>query len=148
VIRTNTLGLELWSASYGDIADDGGRSGFQTEDGGYASFGYKYVSGQQLNFYLVKMDDEGTVGIMPVNDGDASLTVFPNPVKTTATVQFPNPDNHTYEFTLTDISGQTVKNIHSVTGSQVVIEKGGLPGGIYFITLRGDKTYRSKIVFN
>ena len=130
------------------MSDDGGKSGFQTEDGGYASFGYKYVSGQQLNYYLVKMDDEGTVGILPADDGNASLTVYPNPVTTTATVQFPNPDHHVYQFTLTNINGQIVKSIHSFTGDKLVIEKDGLPDGIYFITLRGDQTYRSKVIIN
>lgn len=124
----------------------GGYSGIQTTDGGLAALGYLYVSGQQLNFYFVKMNAEGTVGIHAIHDDNALLNIYPNPMNATAVIEFPNPDNKNYNLTMTNINGETVRSIQNITGNQLAIEKGNLSGGIYFIELRGEKTYRGKIV--
>ena len=39
-----------------------------------------------------------------------------------------------------------MRRINHITDNITIIEKGNLPNGIYFIELKGDKTYRGKIV--
>jgi hypothetical protein len=128
------------------MSDDGGLAGLETIDGGLAATGYNYVSGEMLNFYLVKMTGDGTVGITNINNEESLVKVFPNPLKSSAVVQFPNPNNTSCSFRLSNINGQTVQEVRQLTGSQFVIEKGDLPPGVYFLELRSDKIYRRKIV--
>ncbi len=74
------------------------------------------------------------------------ITIYPNPVTTTATIEFPNPENKAYNLTLTNISCKTMQTINHITGNKILIEKGNLSSGIYYIELRGDKVFRDKII--
>jgi hypothetical protein len=145
-IKTDENGDTLWTRSFGDMSDDGGLAGIETDDGGLAATGYFYHSGEMLNFYLVKMTGDGTVGIAGIKDEQSVLMVFPNPVTSTATVQFPNPKQTAYQLKVKNINGQTVRETHQIRGNQVIFEKGDLPKGIYFIELSGEQTYKGKII--
>jgi hypothetical protein len=145
-LKVDENGDTLWTRSFGGMSDDGGLSGVETEDGGLAATGYFYRSGEMLNFYLVKMTGDGTVGINNQEIGLSALEVYPNPVIRRAAIQFPNPDNKLFRLNLYNINGQIVKTIPDVVGNRVIIEKSNLPKGIYFIELTGDKVYRGKIV--
>jgi len=76
----------------------------------------------------------------------SKINIYPNPLKSIATLEFPNPENKDYSLTLTDISGKTVRIQNSITESKIIIEKRNLRNGIYFIELRGYKTFRAKIL--
>ena len=147
LVKTSSTGLVQWTKSYGNVADDGAKSGTQTTDGGFAAFGYKYVSGQELNFYLVKTNQDGVVGTNSLLNDYSSLNVYPNPAKNNAKIEFSNPENETYELIMTNMNGQVVKRIQSIIDERVIINKDNLPNGIYFIELRGNQSYRSKIIF-
>jgi len=146
IIKTDENGDEVWSFNYGDTHDDGGKSGFQTPDGGYAAFGYKYVAGEALNFYLVKTRDDGTVDVTELLSPAASLSIYPNPLRDMATVEFDNPDGKKYDLYLTDVSGKTVQVIRNITDHKIAIKKGDLGSGIYFIELKGEESYHGKII--
>ena len=74
------------------------------------------------------------------------LSIYPNPLNTSATITYPNSENKVYNLTLTNINGKTVRKINHITDNKIVIEKGSLPSGIYFIELKGDKIHRGKII--
>ncbi len=74
------------------------------------------------------------------------ITVYPNPLKTSATIEFQNPENKAYTLALTNINGKALRTINHITDNKVKIEKNDLPSGIYFIELRGDKIFRDKII--
>ena len=145
-LKVDENGDTLWTRSFGGMADDGGLCGIETNDGGLAACGYFYLSGEMLNFYLVKMTGDGTVNISNIKNEQALLKVFPNPVISTATLQFPNPNHEPFVLRLSNINGKIVRESHQITGNQFLIEKGDLPAGMYFIELKGIKTYKGKIV--
>ena len=148
LIRTDSNGDTLWTRSYGDVMDDGGKSGVQTEDGGYASFGYKYVSGQQLNFYLVKMNGDGTVGIDDIDNEYATLDIYPNPFSNKTTIEFDNPQRKSYDLKITDITGKAVRTINNIRDNRIDISRQDLPRGFYTIQLRGEKNFMGRIIIS
>lgn len=147
IIKTDENGDEVWSFNYGDTHDDGGASGMQTPDGGYAAFGYKYVSGEGMNFYLVKTRSDGTVGVTDLFSPSVSLNIFPNPAYDVATVNFHNPDGKKYDLTVIDLTGKTVRVIENITDNKIAIEKGNLNNGMYFIELKGEDIQTGRIIF-
>jgi hypothetical protein len=148
IVKTNASGDTLWTRSYGSPLNDGAHCAIQTDDGGYAVTGYTYVTGEQYNFYLIKTHGNGTVGTDDRfnHQKTLGLNIYPNPLKTSATIEFPNPENKAYNLTLTNISGKTLRTINHITDNKVKIEKENLPSGIYFIELRGDKIFRDRII--
>lgn len=80
------------------------------------------------------------------NSSQGQIYIYPNPLNTTAILEFPNPGKKTYSVTLINISGKTVRSYNSITDNKIIIEKGNLPGGIYFIELKGNKIFRDKII--
>jgi len=45
-----------------------------------------------------------------------------------------------------DLSGKVWRMMEHITSSEYILEKGELVEGLYFIELRGPKTYRGKII--
>jgi hypothetical protein len=148
LVKTNASGDTLWTRSYGGVQNDGAHCTIQTGDGGYAVTGYTYVSGEQFDFYLIKTHGDGTVGISDNFNKDKvfGMNIFPNPFNSRTTMEFSNPDNKIYNLTITNINGKTLRTINHINGNKVIIEKGNLSSGIYFVELRGDKVFRDKII--
>ena len=65
LIKTDALGAEQWSYSYGGGDSDCGNFVMQTSDGGYLSVGYTYsfgtVTKDSTNIYMVKTNSSGTL---------------------------------------------------------------------------------------
>jgi len=87
---------------------------------------------------------QSTIGIKDLIAG--TLKVYPNPFTDLATIQFENPANKPYQFTIRDISGKLVRSSQLVTGSEFELHRGDLMAGYYFVELRGDNIYRGKVV--
>jgi uncharacterized protein (TIGR02145 family) len=89
------------------------------------------------------------ISINPVSVSQQSsrdLKIYPNPVNDNVFIHFPNSFAEVYKLILTDLSGKICKEIDNITSNELNLETGELPGGIYFIELRGTKIYRSKII--
>lgn len=65
--------------------------------------------------------------------------VQPNPFDEKTTVYFENEQAEPVNFTLTDVTGKTLRTFEGVTSNSVSIERGNLPAGAYFFTLRSSK---------
>jgi len=89
-----------------------------------------------------------------------TITVSPNPFSEQTTITIPNTMEYApLAITITDVTGKVLRTItnparHSELVSesaqnpnnkyQIVIERGNLKPGVYFVELRGDKIYRGK----
>lgn len=60
LVRTNSVGDELWARTYGDVRSDRGNYVLQTYDGGYIIAGGRTpIDAGQLDLYLIKTDEIG-----------------------------------------------------------------------------------------
>ena len=87
-----------------------------------------------------------TPGVGVNNLTAGQLNIYPNPVINTATIEFLNPNNRNFTLNITNLNGQVVKTITNITNNKVMIEKGNLPSGVYFIELLGDKYQHGVVV--
>ncbi len=81
--------------------------------------------------------------------GHAPFAVFvqPNPMLESTTVFFENPNAESTIFTLTDLTGRTLRSFSDLSGQSVTIERSGLPSGTYLFNLRSSRgTVSGKIV--
>ena len=63
-------------------------------------------------------------------------------------IDFENPEQIPLSIQLFDISGRLIRSIRKVTGSYYVLEKEGLPKGIYVILISGIKNLPKLIILN
>lgn len=68
-----------------------------------------------------------------------SVTVQPNPFDRSALLRFANTEGKTYQLELTDTHGRTVRTYIGITTGEQRIERGDLPGGVYFYRLSGER---------
>ncbi len=86
--------------------------------------------------------------IVGINENalNSKIVVYPNPLTSSATIEFPNPSNNRYQLTLRSLSGDLIKQIDGITDSKYELHCDGMLPGLYFIELKGSKTYRRKII--
>ena len=75
-----------------------------------------------------------------------SLSIYPNPMKDYATLQFPASAGESYVLTVRDLSGKPVVLRDKVTGNRIELKRGSLAPGIYLIELKGASVYRGRLV--
>jgi uncharacterized repeat protein (TIGR01451 family) len=63
--------------------------------------------------------------------------LYPNPINTTATLYFSNPDNSSHRLILTDLAGRLVQPMQVTSGNQFNIDRKNLAGGVYFYEVTG-----------
>lgn len=64
-----------------------------------------------------------------------SWSLAPNPFNQYTKLEFENPNNKKYIFTVSDATGRLVKTMPNIKDSEVIIEKGNLKEGLYFFSL-------------
>ena len=74
------------------------------------------------------------------------FSIYPNPFTDNTKIQFPNPESEPYQLIIRDLSGKTLKVIHSVNKDMIVLQRDGLPSGLYLLELKGPRIYRARIV--
>ena len=106
-------------------------------------------------YYITAVYDEGesdasnTVEVLIsgiIDNESHKIKIYPNPLTNIATLEFPNPENKIFTLILTDINGKRIRFVENITDGKITIEKRNLRRGIYFIELKGNKTFRSKLL--
>jgi hypothetical protein len=81
--------------------------------------------------------------------GSTDLLIFPNPFSQSTTVQFNNANSQPYVLVVYDMLGNKVREVKNITSNQVLVEKGNLNAGVYFVELQGtDRLYRGRVMID
>lgn len=82
-----------------------------------------------------------------------TILIAPNPMTNTTTLTIPNFSSKTTEpLHIMDITGKVVKSISTSNvkfdnnKTEIVIERGDLKPGAYFVEFKADRTYRGKLI--
>ena len=100
---------------------------------------------EEYNAPFSNYDEETVVGIDAIQEN--GLIIYPNPFQEQTTITFPNPNRAEYVLTITDLSGQIVKEV-KCWGEQVQLFREGLSPVIYIIKISGDNIFRGKLIIN
>jgi len=89
------------------------------------------------------------VGINDAPIGVSNINISPNPAVDAAVFTFNTVANSNYDLIITNAMGQQVAT-QRVLGTQAIIERAGLPAGLYFATLVDEKGARTtqRFLFN
>jgi len=82
----------------------------------------------------------------PARQREARMRIVPNPFEREARIFLPDPEMEVERIRLLDITGKTVRDERTFEQRPLVIERGELPNGLYFLELIGKRIYRSKVV--
>ena len=130
LVKTNSSGDTLWTRAYdGWVYDDAAYSVQQTADGGYIVAGYVLSDFTYIDFWLIKTDENGRLGVEEPGSSRqvaaGSLKVTPSPFASFARI----PGHESDRFSLYDISG---KLVGTYSGNRV---GEGLAPAVYFVRL-------------
>ena len=148
---SQTLGSSYnWTATGGNITSGQGTNVVQIQWG----------SATMGQIAVIETDSAGCVGdtvTLEVQIGTSSgiaahaasleMLIYPNPFTHATTVVFSNEEKVPFKLVLYDMLGNKVRVMHDITASEVVVEKGSLAPGEYFIELQGmAKIFRGRLM--
>jgi len=146
VMKTDYLGDEIWTQTYGGNGVDWGKSIQQTDDGGFiiAGSSSSYSDGHN-DVYLIKLNEQGTLDI-PKGTDSRELNVFPNPAQNTLNVII--SDNTKIE--IINIDGRVIyKTKVNRKNDLLSIDISGFPRSIYFVRVITERYNRiERIIIN
>ena len=166
VIKTDDLGDTLWTKTYGGDYRDQGYAAVQTMDGGYALAGFSdHYGTDNWEFYLIKTDPDGNIGIEENRDNHSTrhfidIQVFPNPFCDKTTISFNgNMGSLNIEVAIFDLSGRIVKKfdigkpgvLSLINFSWDGTDREGqeLPSGVYILQLKTNShSSTKKLILN
>ena len=96
--------------------------------------------------FTILVNDVGGETGTEINNAENGLRIYPNPFNLITTIEFPNPEQSEYSFSVTDLAGRVVYVHGKINTCAIEFNRNDLPAGVYFIELRGDKIYRAKLV--
>jgi hypothetical protein len=96
---------------------------------------------------LSNLDDNKKLLTFYANlSSSAEICAYPNPFSDRARIEFPNPDGKEYQLRVFNLSGQLVREVRGITGTEVYFRRGNLDPGYYVFELDGVGSYRGKFV--
>jgi len=87
----------------------------------------------------------GSVGTWEAQ-GPTFVHVYPNPFEGSTTLEFSRRTGEQYNLYITDLAGHVVRDYGQITGTQITIEKGALPKGVYVYHLMGKTEKTGKLM--
>ena len=91
-------------------------------------------------------DDRFQTGIFDYLIDSEKLSFYPNPFIDYTTIRFQNLANSRYRIKIRDITGKLVFSRNDMTGEEILLHKGALEAGIYYIELAGEKIFTGRMV--
>jgi len=151
IIKLNSSGGKSWENHFGGSGHEHCYNVRQTNDNGFIAVGHTRSFDQGLwEIYLVKLDQNGTVGIEEIAANN-KFAVYPNPSNGILNIDLTESTNFK-NFTIINSLGQTVynKDLESLRGNQIMtIDLKDNAPGIYFITLQSNNTIVTrKLILN
>lgn len=92
----------------------------------------------ESNMAVVRYNNGTATGIKETNKELHTVSVYPNPFHSSATIQF-NVTVTDVDVTLYNIYGQIVKTMHHITGSFMTLPADDLPSGLYYMRTTQDQ---------
>ena len=145
IIRTDHLGEELWSRTFGGENEEWGGVVLSTEDGGYAIIGSTNSFGEgECDFWLVKTGAD-PVSVPKSSDPElpeqiSLLSAYPNPFNSTTTINYIANETGMVYLGIYDLSGQLIEQLVSSVRQpgqySVNFTKGSLPSGMYIVKMQ------------
>ena len=147
LLRTDSLGDTLWTRTYGGASIDKGHSVQQTQDGGFIIGGEMSSYTTADDFYLLKTNGDGVVGVQEGRSGSeikhpgpVFLENTPNPFGNETTIRYEVPVRGHVSLEVFDASGRVAERIVSEVQSRgtyyVRWNAEDRATGIYFCRLR------------
>mgnify|MGYP006270228389 CR=1 FL=1 len=88
-----------------------------------------------------------TVGTTDLSAPDGlAWTLFPHPLAERSILRFANPGRAAYRLRLLDARGRVLRHYSPTRGETFVIDRRGLPDGIYLLELVGPQTVHTKLL--
>ena len=120
-------------AGLADCGEDDGNGGFNRSftvpmDASSVDVAFVYDSCDEVD--LTNVSNVSTI---------TGVSLSPNPMTDVARVRFSNESNAVHNVRLSNMNGQVVREYPTVTGNSLVIERGALRSGLYFVTFRNDR---------
>jgi len=112
-----------------------------TDKGPFTYAGYYRYTLKQVDFdgsfeYLLDTIQIlfSATGINELKEGN-NLIIYPNPIRDYGVIKFSNPNKNRFNLSLYSISGKRVLTIIESENDQIILKKGKLTSGLYFIEL-------------
>jgi len=150
LLKTDSLGNELWHNSYGFNDADDGYGLQQTSDSGFVIIGIRFGFNWD-DIYIIKTDKFGNtspyIGIRPTSE---ELPVeyklyqnYPNPLNSRTVIKYQIPQSGYVELTLYDVLGREakvlVREFQEKGLHQATLNAGNLSSGLYFYKIVAEK---------
>jgi len=102
-----------------------------------------YIAGELGS--IMKTTNGGGTGIVENPGNSNHLQIYPNPAKDNITIELSVLTTNTY-LSIINVNGQVLLE-QKMTGCKTPIDISNLPGGVYFVSIKNDKTVKTgKIV--
>jgi len=96
--------------------------------------------------FTIMVNDLLEVEVNELNGNPGKLSIYPNPFTHTTLIEFPNPEKAKYRIYITDLAGKVVLFEDDIFADKLELGRENLPAGVYFLELRGPRTFRGKII--
>lgn len=106
------------------------------------------IYNRELNCEEVALLFNGTFTQVADNkkQSEQHLKVFPNPATHYVTVEFCNPNNRPYDLYISNVIGERVLKIESITNNTITLRNMCLPKGIYLLEMKGQNSQKGKMI--
>ena len=137
----------FWQSQNGNIIDFPSENSVEIQ---WGNSGTAYIYVIPTNEY----DCIGDTAILQVSIGSQGVnkkqyykvSTYPNPFTDYMIISFNNAEKYSFDLYIIELTGKLCRIVNDINTSEYVLERKDLESGIYFLELRGPRTYRGKII--
>ncbi len=102
---------------------------------------YVFYGGENITTGAQLWRMESPSGISEDTENLQSVNFYPNPFSEQTILEFDNPNKEIHQLSIYDVQGRLINTYPEISGSKVVVERNGLPGGLYFFELESSEAF-------